>query len=101
MTFVREGVTVGGKELTMETGRMARQAGGSVVIRYGDSMVLVAATASHKPREGVDEEVEYTGKPASSGNPKYTKFPMVCLINGQSASARTTSKMPKTTKLIR
>src|SRR5688572_10867030 len=54
MTFVREGVMVGGKELTMETGRMARQAGGSVVVRYGDSMVLVAATASHKPREGVD-----------------------------------------------
>ena len=54
MTFVREGVMVGGKELTFETGRMAKQAGGSVVVRYGDSMVLVAATASHKPREGVD-----------------------------------------------
>jgi polyribonucleotide nucleotidyltransferase len=45
---------VGGKELTIETGRMAKQAGGSAVIRYGDTMVLVAATASARPREGVD-----------------------------------------------
>jgi polyribonucleotide nucleotidyltransferase len=45
---------VGGRELTIETGRMAKQAGGSAVIRYGDTMVLVAATASSKPREGVD-----------------------------------------------
>jgi polyribonucleotide nucleotidyltransferase len=54
MTYVREGVLVGGRELTIETGRMAKQAGGSAVIRYGDTMVLVAATASSKPREGVD-----------------------------------------------
>ncbi len=54
MGYVREGVLVGGRELSIETGRMAKQAGGSAVIRYGDTMVLVAATASHKPREGVD-----------------------------------------------
>ncbi len=54
MTYVREGVMVGGRELTIETGRMAKQAGGSAVIRFGDTMVLVAATASSKPREGVD-----------------------------------------------
>ena len=54
MAFVREGILVGGRELTIETGRMAKQAGGSAVIRYGDTMVLVAATASHRPREGVD-----------------------------------------------
>jgi polyribonucleotide nucleotidyltransferase len=54
MTYIREGVMVGGKELTIETGRMAKQAGGSAVIRYGDTVVLVAATASAKPREGVD-----------------------------------------------
>ncbi len=46
MSYIREGVMVGGHELTIETGRMAKQAGGSVVVRYGDSMVLVAATAS-------------------------------------------------------
>ncbi len=54
MSYVREGVMLGGKELTIETGRMAKQAGGSVVVRYGDTMVLVAATAQHKPREGID-----------------------------------------------
>src|SRR5262249_35276804 len=54
MSYVREGVLVGGRELTIETGRMAKQAGGSAVVRYGDTMVLVAATASSRPREGVD-----------------------------------------------
>jgi polyribonucleotide nucleotidyltransferase len=54
MTFVREGVLIGGRELTIETGRMAKQAGGSAIVRFGDTMVLVAATASAKPRENVD-----------------------------------------------
>ena len=44
--FVREGVAFGTQELTIETGRMAKQADGSVVIRYGDSMVLVTAVAA-------------------------------------------------------
>ena len=55
MSFVRESVTVGGKELTIETGKWAKQASGSVVIRMGDTMVLVTATGSSKgPREGMD-----------------------------------------------
>src|SRR5688572_28020004 len=54
MSYVREGVMLGGKELTIETGRMAKQAGGSVVVRYGDTMVLIAATAQNKVREGLD-----------------------------------------------
>jgi polyribonucleotide nucleotidyltransferase len=44
----------GGKELSIETGRMAKQADGSVVIRYGDSMVLVTAVASASVRPGID-----------------------------------------------
>jgi ribonuclease PH len=52
--FVREGVSFGGKELTIETGRMAKQADGSVVIRYGDTMVLVTAVASTSVRPGID-----------------------------------------------
>ena len=44
--FVREGVPLGGKELSIEIGRMAKQADGAVVVRYGDSMVLVTAVAS-------------------------------------------------------
>jgi polyribonucleotide nucleotidyltransferase len=43
-----------GRELTIETGRIAKQASGSVVIRYGDTMVLSTATASAEPREGID-----------------------------------------------
>ena len=45
---------LGGRTLTMETGELARQASGSVFIRYGDTCVLVAATASNSPREGAD-----------------------------------------------
>ncbi|MGE5589049.1 MAG: polyribonucleotide nucleotidyltransferase [Bacillota bacterium] len=45
---------VAGRTLTLETGRLAKQAGGSVLVRYGDTTVLVAATASEKPREGID-----------------------------------------------
>ena len=41
--FVRESVMVGGQPLTMETGRLAKQANGSVLVTYGESVVLVAA----------------------------------------------------------
>jgi polyribonucleotide nucleotidyltransferase len=51
MTYVREGVMVNGLELSIETGRMAKQAGGSVIVRHGDTMVLVCATASSKPKD--------------------------------------------------
>ncbi|WP_264844713.1 polyribonucleotide nucleotidyltransferase [Caldinitratiruptor microaerophilus] len=47
-------MTLGGRELVLETGRLAKQAGGSVLVRYGDTVVLVTATASAQPREGVD-----------------------------------------------
>lgn len=47
-------LSVGGREMTMETGRLAKQAGGSVVVRYGDTVVLVAATRSEEPRQGID-----------------------------------------------
>src|SRR5437867_13055031 len=40
----RVSVEVGGKEISFETGKLARQAGGSVVVRSGDTMVLCTAT---------------------------------------------------------
>ncbi|MFW5967284.1 MAG: polyribonucleotide nucleotidyltransferase, partial [Persicimonas sp.] len=43
MTIVREGAQLGDKELTIEHGRMARQADGAVVVGYGDSQVLCTA----------------------------------------------------------
>ncbi len=54
MNFVRESVTVGGKELTIETGKWAKQASGSVVVRMGDTMLLVTANGSKSPRVGMD-----------------------------------------------
>ncbi|MBU2701959.1 polyribonucleotide nucleotidyltransferase [Sporomusaceae bacterium BoRhaA] len=45
---------IGGRKLTVETGKMAKQANGAVLVRYGDTAVLVTATASAEPREGVD-----------------------------------------------
>ncbi len=43
-----------GKTLTIQTGKYAQQAGGSCIVRIGDTAVLVCATAADKPREGVD-----------------------------------------------
>src|SRR6478735_2779488 len=40
----------GGKKLTLETGKIAKQAGGSVVVRMGDSVVLVSACSAPKPK---------------------------------------------------
>jgi polyribonucleotide nucleotidyltransferase len=51
MPYVRESAMVGGKEIIIETGKWAKQAGGSVVVRCGDSMVLVTASGSQQPRD--------------------------------------------------
>ncbi|MDR7596011.1 MAG: polyribonucleotide nucleotidyltransferase [Armatimonadota bacterium] len=45
---------VGGKEWTIETGKLAKQANAAVTVRYGETVVLVTATASDQPREGID-----------------------------------------------
>ena len=47
-------VEVGGRPLIFETGEMAKQAGGSVVMRYGDTVIIVAATKEDRVREGID-----------------------------------------------
>ena len=47
-------IPVGGREMSIETGRLAKQAGGAALVRYGDTVVLVAATRSEEPREGID-----------------------------------------------
>jgi len=44
---------INGRELSLETGRLARQANGSILAKYGDTTILVTATMS-EPREGVD-----------------------------------------------
>lgn len=45
---------LGGRPLVIESGKMAKQASGAVLVRYGDTAVLVTATASKEPREGID-----------------------------------------------
>ena len=47
-------VQVGERAITLETGQLAMQAGGAVLVRLGDSVVLCTATASKSPREGID-----------------------------------------------
>ncbi len=46
--------TLAGRPLTIETGKMAGLANGSVLVRYGETAVLCCATASAKPRDGID-----------------------------------------------
>ena len=47
-------IEIGGRPLILETGRVARQAGGAVLVRYGETVVLVTATMSKNMREGID-----------------------------------------------
>jgi polyribonucleotide nucleotidyltransferase len=47
-------ITVGTRTISIETGRLAKQADGSVLIRSGDTIVLVTACAAAGPREGID-----------------------------------------------
>ncbi len=47
-------VEIRGKELSLKTGRMARQADGSVVAQYGDTVVLATAVSSKTAKEGID-----------------------------------------------
>jgi polyribonucleotide nucleotidyltransferase len=47
-------ITVGSRTISLETGRLAKQADGAVLVRSGDTMVLVTACAAPSPREGID-----------------------------------------------
>lgn len=67
--FVRESVEVGGKTLTMETGRLAKQADGAVLVSYGESVVLVTVVSSTE-RPGLDffpMTCEYVEKTYAAG----------------------------------
>ncbi|MDP7111235.1 MAG: polyribonucleotide nucleotidyltransferase, partial [Myxococcota bacterium] len=47
-------IDIGGRPMTIETGLMAKQAGGSVTVCFGDSMVLATCTVDSRVREGID-----------------------------------------------
>src|SRR5512136_3236741 len=60
----------GGRKLTLETGRMARQADGAVLATYGETTVLAAVVAAKQPKEGIDFlplTVNYTEKYYAAG----------------------------------
>ncbi|NGX45055.1 MAG: Polyribonucleotide nucleotidyltransferase [Chlamydiae bacterium] len=63
-------VSVGGREISFETGKIARQAGGSVILRCGETMLLATACASKAPLDDIDFmplRVDYQEKFSSSG----------------------------------
>jgi polyribonucleotide nucleotidyltransferase len=69
MVFKKE-VEIGGKILSIETGRYAKQANGAVMVRYGDTMVLVTAVAAEEAKEDQDFfplSVEYREKSSAAG----------------------------------
>jgi len=60
---------IGGKTLSIESGKMAKQASGSVVVQYGDTIVLVAVVSSHEERsvDFLPLTVEYQEKGYAAG----------------------------------
>src|ERR1051326_6953376 len=59
-----------GRTITLETGKLAKQADGSVVVRMGDTMLLATVVSSKEPKEGADFlplSVDYQEKFASTG----------------------------------
>src|SRR5262245_60565272 len=54
MTSHRQSIQIGSRTLTIETGKLAKQADGSVIVRSGDTMVLVTACHAATPRVGID-----------------------------------------------
>jgi polyribonucleotide nucleotidyltransferase len=61
---------IGGRILSIETGKLAKLANGSCVVRYGETMVLVTATGNKKPKENIDFfplSVEYQEKTYAAG----------------------------------
>ena len=71
--YVSKEIEIGGRKLSLETGRFAKQASGAVMVRYADTLVLATVVASEDAVEGTDFlplSVEYREKTAAAG-----KFP--------------------------
>ncbi|MFM8395373.1 MAG: hypothetical protein ACKOB4_15780, partial [Acidobacteriota bacterium] len=52
--FLKQGINLGGREFTIETGRIAKQADGAVLVTQGETVVLVTAVSARTPKSGVD-----------------------------------------------
>ena len=67
---ITKSIITGGKEISVETGKLAKQADGSVVLRMGDTMILATVVSSQGAKEGVDFlplTVDYREKYAAAG----------------------------------
>ncbi len=70
MTPIQKSAKVGTAEITLETGKIAKQAHGAVMVRQGDSMVLVTVVSAAEKREGIDFfplTVDYQEKLSAAG----------------------------------
>ena len=68
--YLKESIKLGNGELSIETGKVAKQADGAVVVQYGDTMILVTAVSQRTAREGLDFfplTVEYRESTYSAG----------------------------------
>ena len=68
---------IAGKTMRLETGRIARQSNGSVLVTYGETTVLAAVNASKEPREDLDFfplQVEYREKHYAGGKDSWRFF---------------------------
>jgi polyribonucleotide nucleotidyltransferase len=52
--FLKQAINLGGRELTIETGRIAKQADGAVLVSQGETIVLVTAVSEREPKAGYD-----------------------------------------------
>ena len=67
---IKKSIITGGKEISIETGKLAKQSDGAVVLRMGDTMILATVVAATEVREGVDFlplTVDYKEKFAADG----------------------------------
>ncbi|MFZ5646301.1 MAG: polyribonucleotide nucleotidyltransferase [Bacillota bacterium] len=53
-SVLRREIEIAGRKMVLETGRLAKQASGAVLVRYGDTVTLVTATMARNKREGID-----------------------------------------------
>jgi polyribonucleotide nucleotidyltransferase len=70
MNPIQKSAKVGAAEITLETGKIAKQAHGAVMVRQGDSMVLVTVVSASEKREGIDFfplTVDYQEKLSAAG----------------------------------
>jgi polyribonucleotide nucleotidyltransferase len=70
MNIVKKSITTGGKEISIETGKLAKQADGSVVLQMGNTVMLATVVAAQTAKDGVDFlplTVDYKEKFAAAG----------------------------------